>query len=262
MENAASMENAATNQELDLDTTGPAPVARTQTPDRPRMEWAVRALLIATAALVVAGGFAVFERLRALDERILGLQQATQHLGDRLEAQGEQAEASRVELVRLRAELATRTGEDVIYLKIVLLRPRVDRSLARTIARHVRTYSELYGHDPDLVLSMMAVESNFDPNVVSHMGAVGLMQIMPQWKQVLGIKESLKSPETSIKYGLQIFGFYKEMYKDLTTALTAYNRGPGPVDLALMRGKDPTNRYAPRVLAKYEELRTLNASGT
>jgi soluble lytic murein transglycosylase-like protein len=93
------------------------------------------------------------------------------------------------------------------------------------------------------------------------MGAIGLMQVMPQWEKVLGIQGSLKDPEISIKYGLQVLGFYMEMYKDLEMALTAYNRGPGPVDMALMRGRDPKNQYAPRVLKVYERLKKLSLPG-
>src|SRR5207237_2637566 len=87
---------------------------------------------------------------------------------------------------------------------------------------------------------------------LSPVGAVGLMQVMPQWEKVLGISGSLKDPEVAIKYGLEVFGFYMEMYKDIEMALTAYNRGPGPVDVALMRGKDPKNLYAPKVMKVYE----------
>lgn len=41
-------------------------------------------------------------------------------------------------------------------------------------------------------------------------------------------------------------------------ALTAYNRGPGPVDMALMKGQDPTNSYVPRVMRTYEHLKSMN----
>ena len=84
------------------------------------------------------------------------------------------------------------------------------------------------------------------------------MQVMPQWEKVLGIQGSLKDPEVSIKYGMQVLGFYMEMYKDIEMALTAYNRGPGPVDMALMRGKNPKNGYAPQVLKVYERLKSLS----
>src|SRR5262249_30880101 len=115
-----------------------------------------------------------------------------------------------------------------------------------------------YGRDSNLVLAMIATESAFNPKAVSSAGALGLMQVMPQWKKVLGIDGDLQDVELSIRYGLQILGFYSEMYKDLEMALTAYNRGPGPVDMALMKGHDPKNKYAPRVLTTYERLKRLS----
>ena len=141
---------------------------------------------------------------------------------------------------------------------MMVVKPDLDPQFARTVAGHVSRYAEFHGQDPDLVLAIMAIESNFNPNAVSSAGALGLMQIMPQWKKVLGISEDLKDPETSVKYGLQIFGFYKEMYKETEMALTAYNRGPGPVDMALMRGKDYKNGYSDKVLKMYDELKALS----
>jgi hypothetical protein len=43
-------------------------------------------------------------------------------------------------------------------------------------------------------------------------------------------------------------------------ALTAFNRGPGPVDYALMRGKDPDNGYAGKIRTVYDRLRTINGA--
>jgi hypothetical protein len=166
--------------------------------------------------------------------------------------------ALKTEVENLRQYIASNSSEDVIFLKITILKPDIDVQLARDIARHVHRYAELYGRDSNLVLAMIATESNFNPKVVSHMGAIGLMQVMPQWKKVLAIDGDLSDVELSIKYGLTILGFYSEMYKDLEMSLTAYNRGPGPVDFALMKGQDPKNKYAPRVLAVYERLKKLS----
>ena len=168
-------------------------------------------------------------------------------------------EALKKEMADLRGFVASRSTEDVLFLKIMIAKPHIDHHLAREIARYVHIYATRYEQDADLVLAMIHVESRFDPNIVSHMGATGLMQVMPQWKRVLGIEKELTDIETSIKYGLQILGFYEEMYKDLDMALTAYNRGPGPVDRALMKGHDPKNKYAPRVLKKYKYFQALNS---
>jgi hypothetical protein len=171
-----------------------------------------------------------------------------------------QTEALTNETSSLRQLIASNATQDVIFLKTMLLKPDIDPTLARLIATHVHRYAELYGRDANLVLAIIAVESRFDPKATSPVGALGLMQVMPQWKKVLGITGDLTDPETSIKSGLQILGFYTEMYKDLGMALTAYNRGPGQVDLALRNGKDPGNGYAPKVLQAYERLKKLTVS--
>ena len=210
----------------------------------------VLAGLVALAVAVVEGRQLLTEN-RAELERIEELATETRRVAS-------QHEDLKNEVMQLRSYVASQSREDVIFLKIMIAKPRIDPELARTIAKHVRHYSGVYGQDPDLVLAIIDIESDFDPNIVSHMGAVGLMQVMPQWKRVLGIDEDLEDIETSIKYGLQILGFYREMYKDLDVALTAYNRGPGAVDAALMRGADPKNNYAPTVLERYAYFRALN----
>ena len=172
-------------------------------------------------------------------------------------ALSEKNEQLQQEVGTLADVVATSSNEDVLFLKSVITKREIDRKLARQIAQHVHKYSRIYGQDPDLVLSIIAVESDFDPKARSSAGAVGLMQIMPQWKQVLGIREDMTDVETSIRYGLQVLGFYRNMYGDIEMALTAYNRGPGPVDHALNKGVSPHNKYAPRVLATYKELRSL-----
>jgi hypothetical protein len=168
----------------------------------------------------------------------------------------------RSEIEGLRNSLLSNSSEDVIFLKITILKRDIDPDLARTIARSVRRYSALYGKDPNLVLAIIDVESRFDPKATSHVGALGLMQVMPQWQKILGIEGDLTDPDVSIKYGMQILGFYEEMYRDVEMALTAYNRGPGPVDHAFMKGKDPRNGYAAKVLGVYERLKRFSVSAT
>lgn len=164
------------------------------------------------------------------------------------------------EVVNLRSLMETNMAEELIYLKILVLNSRVPNQTAREIASAVYHAAKRYERDPDLILSIMRVESYFDPTIVSHMGAIGLMQIMPQWIDVLDIRCDLNNPECNIRYGLQILGAYEQLYGNLEMALTAYNRGPGPVDYALMRGKDPDNGYAGKIHAVYDRLRAINRS--
>lgn len=164
------------------------------------------------------------------------------------------------EIADLRTRIDANTTEDLISLKILVLNPRVPNHTAREIASAVYKNALRYHRDPNLILSIMSIESGFDPVAVSKMGALGLMQVMPQWIDVLDIQCDLNNPECNTKYGLQILGAYEQLYGNLDMALTAFNRGPGPVDYALMRGKDPDNGYAGKIRAVYNRLRALNGS--
>lgn len=224
--------------------------------------WIAAFVGVHALALVGAGAAGWFLKVRidALSSGSGALSRTVGDLSNRVGEVAEQTRAIRGEATELRQYVASSSAEQVMFLKVLVLKPDIDPALARVIARHARTYAALYKRDPDLVLAIIAEESRFDPNAVSSAGAVGLMQVMPQWEKVLGIAGSLKDPEVSIKYGLQVLGFYMEMYKDIEMALTAYNRGPGPVDVALMKGKDPKNLYAPKVLKVYERLRRLTVT--
>jgi soluble lytic murein transglycosylase-like protein len=212
--------------------------------------------------VIGASAYTVANKLNELSVQAQTHSREVASWSDKTAALRSQTESLKSEIVNLRQFIASSSSEDVIFLKATILKPDINPELARLIAKNIHHYSELYGRDSNLILAMIAVESRFDPKAVSPVGAVGLMQVMPQWKKVLGITGDLADPELSIKYGLQILGFYDEMYKDLEMALTAYNRGPGPVDTALRHGKDPKNLYAPRVLSQYERLKRLTVSAS
>lgn len=234
------MTQVARDITIEIERTGPA-------------RWRPRLLeVILVSSMAVASGAVAYTLFRLAKE--------ASSWSEKTAALRAQTEALTNETNSLRQLIASSATEDVIFLKTILLKPDIDPGLARTVAAHVHRYAELHGRDANLVLAIIAVESRFDPKATSSVGAVGLMQVMPQWKKVLGITGDLTDPETSIKSGLQILGFYTEMYRDLGMALTAYNRGPGQVDLALRKGKDPGNGYAPLVLQTYERLKQLTVS--
>jgi hypothetical protein len=201
-----------------------------------------------TAVLLVITMLMVME----LHRQRIGLAKQTTEAASALEG-------VKKELVALRHVIGSQTAEDVIFLKVLILNRDVEPHLARTIAKSIHRHAQLFRRDPDFILAMIDVESNFDPNAVSSVGAEGLMQVMPQWKEQLGIMADLTDPDTSIRYGLQIYGFYDQMYADTETALQAYNRGPGAVDMDLMHGRDPTrNGYAKKIIKMWERLKTMN----
>ena len=84
---------------------------------------------------------------------------------------------------------------------------------------------------PELVLSVIDVESNFDRYAVSVAGALGLMQIMPFWLEEIGRSEdNLLHLETNLRYGCTILKFYLDKENgDLRRALGRYNGSLGKV---------------------------------
>lgn len=146
-----------------------------------------------------------------------------------------------------------------IYLKILIQKSSIDPALAFEIAGVIYHEAASFQRPPNLVIAMAEHESDFNPKAVSSAGALGLLQVMPQWKRILGSPDKdLTDLKTNVRWGLQILGSYENHYQDLEHALTAYNRGSGPVDTALMRKQDPSNGYAGRILKTYERLNAID----
>lgn len=85
------------------------------------------------------------------------------------------------------------------------------------------------GLKPDLVLAVIHVESLFDRYALSRVGAQGVMQVMPFWKNELGRPEdNLIDLATNLRYGCTILKYYLDLEKgDLRRALARYNGSLG-----------------------------------
>lgn len=85
------------------------------------------------------------------------------------------------------------------------------------------------GLDPELVLGLIEVESNFRKYAVSSASARGLMQVMPFWTDVLGGKDhNLFHLRTNLRYGCTILRHYLDVERgDLFRALGRYNGSLG-----------------------------------
>jgi soluble lytic murein transglycosylase-like protein len=82
---------------------------------------------------------------------------------------------------------------------------------------------------PELVLAVIEVESHFDRFAVSRVGAQGMMQVMPFWKDEIGRPEdNLTHNKTNFAYGCRILQFYLQREKGrLHPALARYNGSYG-----------------------------------
>lgn len=83
--------------------------------------------------------------------------------------------------------------------------------------------------EPELVLAVIDIESNFDRYAVSAAGALGLMQVMPFWLDEIGRPDdNLMHIDTNLRLGCTILRYYMDMEKDnLARALGRYNGSLG-----------------------------------
>ena len=97
------------------------------------------------------------------------------------------------------------------------------------ILKLVHLESRRAGLEPELVLAVIDVESNFDRYAISVAGALGLMQVMPFWIDEIGRPEdNLLHIDTNLRYGCTILKFYLDKERgDLRRALGRYNGSLG-----------------------------------
>lgn len=93
----------------------------------------------------------------------------------------------------------------------------------------VHKMAPAYGLDPDLVLAVIAVESNFRAGVVSDKNAMGLMQLIPETAQRFGVANVFDA-EDNIRGGMKYLRWLLAHFDgDVTLALAGYNAGEGAV---------------------------------
>jgi soluble lytic murein transglycosylase len=142
----------------------------------------------------------------------------------------------------------------------------------------LQKYSKQRNLDPFVVAALVAQESNFDPVVVSHANAYGLMQILPStgrsYARKLGVRpfstNRLKEAEINVRLGTQIFADDIRKFGGVHFALASYNAGgsrvvrwqrekPGlPQDEFIDDIPFPeTQNYVKRILGTAEDYRYL-----
>lgn len=89
---------------------------------------------------------------------------------------------------------------------------------------------------PELVLSVIEVESRFNRYAVSSAGAQGLMQIMPFWLKEIGKPDdNLFHTQTNLRMGCTILKFYLDKeHGNLINALGRYNGSYGKPDYPML----------------------------
>lgn len=118
-----------------------------------------------------------------------------------------------------------------------IVAPKVDVTTEYVAVPAHRAYEDivqeaaaLYDMDPDLIHAVMQAESAFHPFAVSRAGAEGLMQLMPDLADEMGVSDSF-DPRENIMGGVRYLKRLLDYHKgNLDLALASYNAGPGNVE--------------------------------
>jgi soluble lytic murein transglycosylase len=113
-----------------------------------------------------------------------------------------------------------------------------------------------YSVDFALIKAMIRAESDFDPRAVSRVGAMGLMQLMPETADRLSVIDAF-DPRENIEAGVRHFRDLMDAFgNDLKLSLAAYNAGRNAV---MQFGSIPpyreTRGYVKKVLSFYRTYR-------
>ncbi len=128
-------------------------------------------------------------------------------------------------------------------------------ALAETIVREARAQ----GLEPHLVAAVIEVESAGRTQAVSQVGALGLMQILPETGRELAQKHgvhwsgpaTLFDPAINVKLGAAYLRELTNRYGDVSIALAAYNWGPGIIDQRLRNGDTLPSEYIDSVMRAF-----------
>ena len=138
------------------------------------------------------------------------------------------------------------------------------RTPKKKVSQYIKEYegiitqaSQRFNVDPSLVKALIKAESDFDNRAVSHKGAQGLMQLMPETANAMQVANPF-SPEENIFGGTRYFSLLLDRFKnDKVLALAAYNAGPEAVET--YGGIPPfpeTKSFVAKVLDYYERYKS------
>ncbi len=168
---------------------------------------------------------------------------------------------------------AVRGGSDLV--------PPRDLSLARyqRYDDHIRDQQAYFGIPQALVRAVIKTESDFDPRVVSSVGAQGLMQLMPGTARDMGVT-NVWDPRQNIMGGARYLQVLAKRFCRTPAAggragaggivcsldeqikvLAGYHAGPGAVEkYGGMPPYETTRAYVTMVLRRFEEYRRREAA--
>ena len=199
----------------------------------------------AVSVVVLAASLAALA-LIVHDQRAFWFGQA----GDELVAEGVDGDEESAE----RRAAAVSPAEDHRYRALsdsVARRYRVSQDMAYDLVQLAHTVGQQHGLDPLLIISIIAIESRFNPVAESLNGAKGLMQVIPKYHAAklaeYGGEKALFDPTVNVKIGSRILKDYIRLTGNLGIALQMYAGALG----------DGEEQYTTKVMNEKQRLKQV-----
>lgn len=199
---------------------------------------------------------------------------------DRTVVEAPQLEELRAKLAKREAELRDvqarlQVYEDEVHFQEAMRLGVVDAVRAsglplrqqRRVAVAIVREAERNEIDPMLVIALIRCESSFNNYAVSGVGAMGLMQVMPDTGTYLadkagfrlGRSTNLFDAETNIELGTAYLANLIQRFGSVEHALVAYNAGPGLAKKILAKRESRKKFIAGYPTKVVKEFRKLKA---
>lgn len=119
-------------------------------------------------------------------------------------------------------------AQPIAHVRCMGLSPQ---AVARRVDRYehlINEFSQRYNVSSNLVKAVVTEESCFNNTALSHVGAQGLMQLMPETANWLKVRDP-EDPKDNLKGGVRYLSSLLREFESVELALAAYNAGPGNV---------------------------------
>lgn len=136
-----------------------------------------------------------------------------------------------------------------------------DVPLENYLQEHIFRLCDEYEIDPEIVIAMIAVESNYDAGALSEdLCSVGLMQVQPKWHRGRMTRlrcHNLYDPYSNVTVAIDYLAELKVLNSDIGFMLSAYNGGINYANEQALNGYN--NNYVQKVLKTASELKLKGA---
>jgi hypothetical protein len=139
-----------------------------------------------------------------------------------------------------------------------LLYKNIQTKGSSDINKTIDDASQTFGVDKSLIKAVIQQESEYNKSAVSPKGAMGLMQLMPQTAEMLGVDNPFDVRQNVFGGTRYLKMLLTKYNNDLNLSLAAYNAGPGAVDqYGDVPPFDETQNYVKNVIQNYNSFKNF-----